>query len=678
MPSSASDPFSWVEHTIDGKYRVEALVGEGGFGVVYRATHLGFDERVAVKCLRVPESLAGDGQEKFYDSFMDEGRLLHRLSRATSGVVQALDVGATVSPNGIWTPYIVLEWLEGRSLEDDLNQREEAGLGGRSIEEAVALLDPVARAIAMAHEQGIVHRDLKPANLFFTDVGGRTTMKVLDFGIAKVMTEAAENDSAFESTGHSLKAFTAHYGAPEQFSRRYGATGPWTDVFALALLFVEIVTGRRALEGVDAQELFVASADPDHRPTLGAMGVEASEELDAVLARALAVEPKARFRSCADFWNGVLSAMGEKTLLPSPSPPTALSLSIADTVVAMAPPVPDAVPTQMAPAPRSHARVLALVGGAAAVLGVIIAVAVATLFGGRAPVPAASIASVAPSASVAKEAPSADIETLLTAAPPRRVASGTVAGESRWLDDFKVVRAPDAYGKTLSQSQAQCAASGMALCTEAQWARACEAYPDLGRSASWTLTAHPSGFVIRGGAGCSVRAVASGASTAVDRGALCCERNVALESNNANATFLTATATRLVNLEATLNRRQAGVFSALVADYVRVDDKRVPRKKMQSLLEDSFRRWPDQWFVLDTCTVSVNAPTKRRVLRKNRYRRRVKTTVVTEAASWLAECSELRQRGGEFAVTTVAYTFGGSGKLQAVHDIKTTRPWAPP
>ena len=648
---------------ISDRYRLEENIGHGGYSLVFRANELRLNREVALKLLS-KDTVDAAGLERF----RREADLARQLQHPNT--VRLLDFDLEAEP----MPFIVYELLHGMNLAQ-LLKRE----GALPEERVVRLTTQILKSLMESHAVGIVHRDVKPGNVFVCTYAGEPDfVKVLDFGIAKVMTEAAENDSAFESTGHSLKAFTAHYGAPEQFSRRYGATGPWTDVFALALLFVEIVTGRRALEGVDAQELFVASADPDHRPTLGAMGVEASEELDAVLARALAVEPKARFRSCADFWNGVLSAMGEKTLLPSPSPPTALSLSIADTVVAMAPPVPDAVPTQMAPAPRSHARVLALVGGAAAVLGVIIAVAVATLFGGRAPVPAASIASVAPSASVAKEAPSADIETLLTAAPPRRVASGTVAGESRWLDDFKVVRAPDAYGKTLSQSQAQCAASGMALCTEAQWARACEAYPDLGRSASWTLTAHPSGFVIRGGAGCSVRAVASGASTAVDRGALCCERNVALESNNANATFLTATATRLVNLEATLNRRQAGVFSALVADYVRVDDKRVPRKKMQSLLEDSFRRWPDQWFVLDTCTVSVNAPTKRRVLRKNRYRRRVKTTVVTEAASWLAECSELRQRGGEFAVTTVAYTFGGSGKLQAVHDIKTTRPWAPP
>jgi hypothetical protein len=246
------------------------------------------------------------------------------------------------------------------------------------------------------------------------------------------------------------------------------------------------------------------------------------------------------------------------------------------------------------------------------------------------------------------------------------------------VDGFRAVRAPGAFGKTLSQAQALCADSGMALCTEAQWSRACETHPDLGRNAAWTLTAHQSGFVIRGGAGCSVRAVASGQTTAIDRGALCCERSIALESNNANITFLTATAQRLVSLEATLNRRQAGVFSALVADFVHIDGKVVRRNQMQSLLEDSFKSWPDQWFVLDTCTVSVKAPTKRKPVRRNRYRREVKQPIHGEAASWLAECAELRQRGGQFAVTTVAYTFGGSGKLQSVRDVKTTRPWAPP
>ena len=85
------DPFGWVGQTLMEKFRVEAMVAEGGFGVVYRARHLGFDERVAVKCLKLPGRLQGPEREKFLESFLAEGRLLHQLSRQTAGIVQALD-----------------------------------------------------------------------------------------------------------------------------------------------------------------------------------------------------------------------------------------------------------------------------------------------------------------------------------------------------------------------------------------------------------------------------------------------------------------------------------------------------------------------------------------------------------------------------------------------------------
>ena len=113
------DPFGWVGHVLEGKYAIEALIGEGGFAVVYRAHHKGLDDRIAVKCLKIPKKLAGEERDRFLQSFLDEGKLLHRLSRADAGIVQALDVGAATSPNGTWTPFLVLEWLDGRTLEDD-------------------------------------------------------------------------------------------------------------------------------------------------------------------------------------------------------------------------------------------------------------------------------------------------------------------------------------------------------------------------------------------------------------------------------------------------------------------------------------------------------------------------------------------------------------------------------
>lgn len=305
---SEDDPFGWVGATVDGKYRVDEVVGHGGFGIVYRAHHLGFEEKVALKCLKLPKELQGGDRDRFRDSLVAEGRLLLQLSRATTGVVQALDVGAVVSPSKIWTPYLVLEWLEGTPLDKDLLQRRQKAEGGRTLAEALEMLDGAARALGVAHGLGIAHRDIKPANMFLVDLAGRRTIKVLDFGIAKVLAESDSVTRAFEETGGTVQAFTARYGAPEQFSRRFGATGPWTDVFALALVFVEVVLGAPALDGTDAAQLFVAASDKLIRPTLRPRGFDPGDAVEAVLATALSVDPRERYPNANAFWDALTVA----------------------------------------------------------------------------------------------------------------------------------------------------------------------------------------------------------------------------------------------------------------------------------------------------------------------------------------------------------------------------------
>jgi formylglycine-generating enzyme required for sulfatase activity len=154
----------------------------------------------------------------------------------------------------------------------------------------------------------VAHRDVKPANLFLATVGGVRTLKVLDFGIAKVLSSVSSLTQALSETGASVKAFTPQYGAPEQFHRRFGATGPWTDVFALALVLIEVASGRSALEGGDTTQLFIASTDLSFRPTLKAAGVEASAGVEAVLAKALAVEPRERYHSAGELWDALEAA----------------------------------------------------------------------------------------------------------------------------------------------------------------------------------------------------------------------------------------------------------------------------------------------------------------------------------------------------------------------------------
>jgi len=316
MTSSKADPFGWVGHTIDGKFRVEEVVGEGGFGVVYRANHLGLGEQVAVKCLKIPNNLPDADRERFHQSFLEEGRLLRKLSRTTAAVVQALDVGAAASPSGAWTPYLVLEWLKGETLEDHVRARKQAGKTRLSLDEAFALLEPAAIALATAHEEGIAHRDVKPANLFLANVSGLsadegsvTTLKVLDFGIAKVIAENATLTRALEQTGQTPSMFTPYYGAPEQFNRRFGATGPWTDVYALSLVMVELLSGKNPLEGDDVTQLYIATTDPTLRPTPRARGVRTSQAVEGVFQKALNIEPRGRYKTAREFWEALREAL---------------------------------------------------------------------------------------------------------------------------------------------------------------------------------------------------------------------------------------------------------------------------------------------------------------------------------------------------------------------------------
>jgi serine/threonine protein kinase len=324
------DPFGWVKNTLHDKYRIESIVGDGGFGVVYRAEHTGFAGPVAVKCLKVPAGLTSEQRDILVETLLAEGRLLHTLSRATADVVQALDIGDAISPSGAWTPYLVLEWLEGTTLAADLEERALAAarerkacaagartLGkstisaGRPLADAVALLTPAARALAVAHQLGITHRDIKPSNMFLADIVGHRTMKLLDFGLAKALGTTASaariTRDAWEKVNGVL-AFTPRYAAPEQYSYRYGETGPWTDVYSLALVLVEVVTGKPALGAARTEQLYLATSDIVNRPTLRARGVDVPDEVEMVMLRALAVDPRRRYPNAAEFWNALTQA----------------------------------------------------------------------------------------------------------------------------------------------------------------------------------------------------------------------------------------------------------------------------------------------------------------------------------------------------------------------------------
>lgn len=308
---SERDPLGIAGQTIIEKYRIEKLVGEGGFALVYRAIHTIWNKPVAIKFFNGLSNAPLDQREQFRDAFIQEGALLTELSSQTAAIVQARDVGTYTSPDGQWMPFMVLEWLEGKPLDELLDRERQAGAPPWTLSEVLPLLGQAASALDVAHGKGIAHRDIKPANLFVLGEGarqGQATLKVLDFGVAKMMSDNTQLKAALAKTGVGITSFTPQYGAPEQFNRSYGATGPWTDVYALALVAVEMLTGRVALDGDDLIQLAFASGNPEKRPTPRGFGVQVSDAVERVFQRALAVAPQDRYARAREFWRELEAA----------------------------------------------------------------------------------------------------------------------------------------------------------------------------------------------------------------------------------------------------------------------------------------------------------------------------------------------------------------------------------
>jgi formylglycine-generating enzyme required for sulfatase activity/serine/threonine protein kinase len=317
----ADDTLQLVGTLVAEKYLVEQLVAEGGFALLYKATHQIWKRPVALKVFKALGDVTKANKDELLADFIREGALLAELSEKSASICQARDVGMLTTAAGESIPYMVLEWLEGSSLEQVLEYERAVRAPPRTLLETMTLLGPIGEALALAHARGVAHRDVKPANIFLLGEprGASCPVKLLDFGIAKVVMDAQKAGGAFASTTGTMTSFTPSYAAPEQFSRSNGATGPWTDTFALALVVVECITGRGALDGDDFLQIAYAATNPARRPTPRALGATVSDEVEAVFERALAVSPTARYAHVGEFWNALRVAMGQDPITLGPS-----------------------------------------------------------------------------------------------------------------------------------------------------------------------------------------------------------------------------------------------------------------------------------------------------------------------------------------------------------------------
>jgi serine/threonine-protein kinase len=264
---------------VDGKYRVERVLGVGGMGVVVAATHLQLGQRVALKFM-LPEGMR---HPRFVERFLREARAAVRLK--SDHVARVLDVGTLSSGS----PYMVMEYLEGSDLAASLESS-----GRMAIEMAVDCVLQACDAVAEAHSLGIVHRDLKPRNLFLTQRNdGRSLVKVLDFGISKDRTGA---DLGLTGTAEIIGS--PNYMSPEQL-RSTRAADERSDIWALGVILYELLTGAVPFVAHSITELTAAVLTDPPRP-IAQLRPDVPQKLARVIEQCLEKAPDQRFSSVAE------------------------------------------------------------------------------------------------------------------------------------------------------------------------------------------------------------------------------------------------------------------------------------------------------------------------------------------------------------------------------------------
>jgi serine/threonine protein kinase len=290
VPGSARVPVDASRKTpvavgdiINGKYLIEAFIGEGGVGLVAAAQNIELDERVALKFLR-PEMLV---QTDIVARFMREAKAA--CSIKSEYVASVYDVGTMADG----APFLVMEYLEGKDLGSVILQRGTIGY-----REATEYVMQTCEALAVAHAKGVVHRDIKPENLFLTSRAGMSVIKVLDFGISK----AALTGSIFGSALPLVKTVnlmgTPLYMSPEQV-RCADTVDSRSDIWSLGMVLYELLTGTLPVSATSITELCAAILESP-LASISNYRTDLPPGYVAVLERCLEKDPNRRFQNVAE------------------------------------------------------------------------------------------------------------------------------------------------------------------------------------------------------------------------------------------------------------------------------------------------------------------------------------------------------------------------------------------
>ena len=263
---------------VSDRYHLRQSIGTGGMSEVYEAEDSVLGRTVAIKMLRPDMARDVNFRERFRREAQNSGKLNH------PNIVAVFDTGEK-DVDGLMVPYIVMEYVQGRTLRDIV--RED---GPMPVEEAARVLKPVADALQSSHEAGIIHRDIKPANIMLTNTG---QVKVMDFGIARAL-----DDSTSAMTQTSAVIGTAQYLSPEQ--ARGKPADARSDVYALGCVMYETVTGRTPFEGETPFAVAYQHVQEDPAPPSELITEDLTERqrlgVDAVVLTAMAKHPADRYQ----------------------------------------------------------------------------------------------------------------------------------------------------------------------------------------------------------------------------------------------------------------------------------------------------------------------------------------------------------------------------------------------
>jgi Tol biopolymer transport system component len=284
--------------TLLGVYRIDALIGAGGMGQVYRATDTRLQRQVAIKVL-TPGLALDPG---FNARFEREGRLLASLNHSNIASIYGLEEAEGLQA-------LVLEFVDGPTLAERLAR------GALTVSEALTIARQIASALDAAHERGIIHRDLKPANIKIAPGG---VVKVLDFGIARTSATAGDAPAGTHATRTGVVLGTPAYMSPEQARGR--AVDKRTDIWGFGCVLYEMLTGRVAFAGETASDTIAHVLERD--PSMERLPAALPPAMRRLVAHCLAKDPSERLRDIADARLEIVDALSASASAAQTTAPT--------------------------------------------------------------------------------------------------------------------------------------------------------------------------------------------------------------------------------------------------------------------------------------------------------------------------------------------------------------------